>query len=107
MTEPSLPKIIGAMRIFESQSRFALSVELSDAEALLYREVFRLQQPVAIPEFENRKFIIREMSPYEGEDAPENAWRLVIEQVAPENTAQPADSNELDQYTLPKNGGEQ
>ena len=106
MTEPSLRKIIEAMRIFESQSRYALSVELRDAEALLYREVFRTQQPVAIPEFGNKKFIIRDMSPYEGEGAPENAWRLVIEQVAPENMAQPADSNELDQYTIPKYGGE-
>lgn len=68
------------MRIFESQSRLILSVVLTEAEALLYREVFRTQQPVAIPEFGNKKFFLRDICPYEGEAAPENAWRMVIEQ---------------------------
>lgn len=72
------------MKIIESQSSFQLSAVLTDAEALLYREVFRTQQPVAIPEFGNRKFIVQEISPYEGEGAPENTWRLVIKQVSTE-----------------------
>ena len=68
------------MKIFESQSRFALSVVLTDAEALLYREVFRTGQPVAIPEFGNKKFVIRDISPDDRAGAPENAWRLIVEQ---------------------------
>ena len=77
------------MKIFKSQSSFELSVILTNAEALLYYEVFRNQMSVAIPELDKKKFVIKEMDPYYGEDAPENAWHLVIEQEAAEHTTRP------------------
>jgi hypothetical protein len=77
------------MKIFESQSTFELSVVMTDAEALLYREVFRNHKPIAIPELDNKKFVIKEMSPYHGEGAPENSWHLVIKQEAAEHTMPP------------------
>ena len=77
------------MKIFKSKSRFELSVILTNAEALLYYEVFRNQMSLAIPELDNKKFVIKEMDPYYGEDAPENAWHLVIEQEAPEQATHP------------------
>lgn len=77
------------MKIFKSQSSFELSVILTNAEALLYYEVFRNQMSVAIPELNNKKFVIKEMDPYYGEDAPENSWHLVIEQEAAEQTTRP------------------
>ena len=78
------------MKIFESQSSFELAVVLTDAEALLYREVFRTQRPITIPELGNKKFIVKEMSPYQGEGAPENSWHLVIKQEAAEHPDQPS-----------------
>ena len=78
------------MKIFQSQSSFELVVVLTEAEALLYREVFRNQMGVAIPELENKKFVIKEISPYDGESAPENSWHLVIKQEAAEQTTYPA-----------------
>ena len=77
------------MKIFKSQSSFELSVILTDAEALLYYEVFRNQMSVAIPELDNKKFVIKEMDPYHGEDVPENAWHLVIQQEAAEQATHP------------------
>jgi hypothetical protein len=77
------------VKIFKSQSRFELSVILTNAEALLYYEVFRHQMSVAIPELDNKKFVIKEMDPYSGEEVPENAWHLVIEQEAPEQATPP------------------
>ena len=72
------------MKIFESQSTFELSVVMTDAEALLYREVFRNHKPIAIPEFDNKKFVIKEMSAFQGEGVRENSWHLVIKQEAPD-----------------------
>lgn len=77
------------MKIFKSQSSFELSVILTNAEALLYYEVFRNQMSVTIPELDNKKFVIKEMDPYQGEDVPENCWHLVIEQEAAEQTTPP------------------
>jgi hypothetical protein len=73
------------MKIFESQSSYELAVLLTDIEALLYGEAFRAQTPISVPELENKKFIIKEMKPYEGEGAPENSWHLVIKQEAAEH----------------------
>lgn len=84
------------MKIFESQSSYELSVVLTDIEALLYSEVFRTQTPISIPELDNKKFIIKEMKPYEGEDAPENSWHLVVKQEAPEHFIKPASSGASD-----------
>jgi len=67
------------MKIIESQASFELSVVLTDIEVLIYREVFRSQKPVAIPEFNNEKFLIKEITPYQGEGAAENSWHLVIQ----------------------------
>jgi hypothetical protein len=78
------------MKIFESQSSYELSVVLTDIEALLYGEAFRAQTPISIPELKNKKFIIKEMKPYEGEGAPGNAWHLVIKQEAAEHFTDPA-----------------
>jgi hypothetical protein len=72
------------MKIFESRSSYELSVVLTDIEALLYQEVFRTQRSVVIPELQDKKFIIKEMSRYRGEHALENAWHLVIQQESPE-----------------------
>lgn len=88
------------MKIFESQSSFELSVVLTDAEALLYREVFRAQRPISIPELGDRKFIVKEMSPYQGENAPENSWHLVIKQESAEHTIDPAASGGLTYQTV-------
>lgn len=84
------------MKIFESQSSFELAVVLTDIEALLYGEVFRAQTPISIPELDNKKFIIKEMKPYEGERAPENSWHLVVKQEAPEHLILPTDSGTSD-----------
>ena len=78
------------MKIFESQSSHELSVVLTDIEALLYGEVFRTQGSISIPELENKKFIIKEMKPYEGEGVPENSWHLVVKQEEPEHFIDPA-----------------
>jgi len=77
------------VKIFKSKSKFELSVILTNAEALLYYEVFRHQMSVAIPELDNKKFMIKEMDPYSGEGVPENCWHLVIEQEAAEETPRP------------------
>ena len=74
------------MKIFESRSSFELSVILTDIETVLYQEVFRTQQPVAIPELGNKKFIIQKMSLYHGEGTLQNAWHLVVQQETPEVT---------------------
>jgi hypothetical protein len=84
------------MKIFESQSSFELAVIMTDIEALLYGEVFRAQAPISIPEFDNKKFIIKEMKTYEGEGAPENSWHLAIKQEAPEHFIDPATSGASD-----------
>jgi len=91
------------MKIFEAQSSFELSAVLTDAEALLYREVFRTQQPITIPELDNKKFIIKEMTPYMGEGAPENSWHLVIKQEAAERTIHPTTFGASDDQS--KEGG--
>ena len=72
------------MKILESRSTYELFVVLTDIEELLYQEVFRAQVPVAIPELGNKKFIIKEMTPYHGANAQENSWHLVVEQENPE-----------------------
>lgn len=77
------------MKIFQSQSSFELVVVLTEAEALLYREVFRNQMCVAIPELDDKKFVIKEISPYDREGAPEKSWRLVIKQKEAEQTTHP------------------
>ncbi len=74
------------MRIFKSRSSFELIVVLTDAETVLYREAFRTEKPVLIPELDGRKFMIKEICPYDGDGVPENAWRLVIKQEAAEQT---------------------
>jgi hypothetical protein len=74
------------MKIFQSQSSFELVVVLTEAEALLYREVFRNQMCVAIPELDDKKFVIKEIGPYNGEGAPEKSWHLVIKQEEAERT---------------------
>jgi len=68
---------------------FELSVILTNAEALLYYEVFLHKISLAIPELDNKKFVIKEMDPYHGEGVPENSWHLVIEQEAAEETTHP------------------
>jgi hypothetical protein len=78
------------MRIFKSRSSFELVVVLTDAEAVLYREAFRTEKPVSIPELDDRKFMIKEICPYEEEGAPQKSWRLVIKQRAAEQTMHPA-----------------
>ena len=88
------------MKIFQSQSSFELVVVLTDAEALLYREVFRNQMCVAIPELDDRKFVIKEISPYDGQGAPENSWRLVIKQEAAEQTTHPTTFGTSDDQPL-------
>ena len=92
------------MKIFESQSTFELSAVLTDVEALLYREVFRTQRPITIPEFDNKKFIIKEMNRYQGEGAPENSWHLVIKQEAAEHFMDPTTSSASDDQSREENG---
>jgi hypothetical protein len=94
------------MKIFESQSSFELSVVLTDLEALLYQEAFRTQRPISIPELDNKKFIINEMSPCPGEGAPENSWHLVIKQEAAEHFMAPPASGASDDQSLEEDGGE-
>jgi hypothetical protein len=77
------------MRIFKSRSSFELVVVLTDAEAVLYREAFRAQRPVSIPELDDRKFIIKEIYPHEEAGAPPKSWRLVVDQRAAEQTLHP------------------
>lgn len=77
------------MRIFKSRSSFELVVVLTDAEAVLYREAFRTQKPVSIPELDDRKFMIKEICPHEEEGAPPKSWRLVVKQPAAEQTQHP------------------
>jgi hypothetical protein len=67
------------MKIIESRASFELSVVLTDIEVLIYREVFHSQMPVTIPELNNEKFMIKEITPYQGGGAAENAWHLVIQ----------------------------
>ena len=93
------------MKIFESQSSFELAVVLTNIEALLYQEAFRAQLPIAIPELDNKKFIINEMSPYPGEGAPENSWHLVVKQEAAEHFMDPPASGGSDDQSLEENGG--
>ena len=93
------------MIVFESQSSFELSVVLTDIEALLYQEAFRTQKPISIPELDNKKFIINEMSPYPGEDAPENSWHLVIKQEAAEHFMDPPAFGAADDQSLEEHGG--
>ena len=94
------------MIIFESRSSFELAVVLTDIEALLYQEAFRTQKPISIPELDNKKFIINEMSPYPGEGAPENSWHLVIRQEAAERFMDPPAFGASDDQTLEEHGGE-
>ena len=94
------------MIIFESQSSFELAVVLTDIEALLYQEAFRTQKPISIPELDNKKFIINEMSPYPGEGAPENSWHLVIKQEAAEHFMDPPAFGASDDQSLEEDGGE-
>jgi hypothetical protein len=93
------------MKIFQSQSSFELVVVLTEAEALLYREVFRNQMPVAIPELDDKKFVIKEISPYEGESAPENSWHLVIKQEAAEQTTYPTTFGTSDDRPVEETAG--
>ena len=67
---------------------------------------FRAQKPISIPELDNKKFIIKEMRPYEGEGAPENSWHLVIKQEAPEHFTDPATPGTSDDQPLKENGSE-
>jgi hypothetical protein len=78
------------------QSRFKLSVVLTDIEALLYQEAFRTQTPISIPELDNKKFIIKEMIPDEGEGVPENSWHLAVKQETAEHFMDPAASGASD-----------
>ena len=66
------------MKIIESQASFELSVVLTEIEVLMYREVFLRKKPIIIPELNNEKFMIKEMTPYDGEGTAENSWHLVI-----------------------------
>ena len=75
------------MKLIESQGSFQLIVILTDAEAVLYGGAFRTQRPVSIPEFGNKKFIVENFRPCEGEALPQNSWRMVIKQVAPDTNA--------------------
>ena len=72
------------MKIFKSQSTFELSVVLNDVEAVLYREAFRHQVALKIPELDGMKYIIADIRPLPGEDAPENSWQLVLKHKAAE-----------------------
>ena len=77
------------VKIFKSKSMFELSVILTNAEALLYYEVFLHKISLAIPELDNKRFVIKQMDPYSGEGMPEICWHLVIEQEAAEETTHP------------------
>ena len=92
------------MKIFQSQSSFELVVGLTEAEALLYREVFHHQMCAAIPELDDKKFVIKEISPYDGESALENSWHLVIEQAATERIIDPTTPNATDDASPAGNG---
>jgi hypothetical protein len=94
------------LKILESQSSFELAVVLTDIEALLYQEAFRTQKPITIPELDNKKFIIHEMSAHHGESAPENSWHLVIKQEAAEHFMDPPAFGASDDQTLEEHGGE-
>jgi hypothetical protein len=92
------------MKMFESRASFELSVILTNAEALLYYEVFRNKMSLKIPELGNKKFAIIEMEPYSGEGTPENSWHLVIKQEATERIVDPTTSNALDNPSPEENG---
>jgi hypothetical protein len=94
------------LKILESQSSFELAVVLTDIEALLYQEAFRTQKPITIPELDNKKFIIHEMSAHHGESAPENSWHLVIKQEAAEHFMDPPAFGAADDQSLEEHGGE-
>lgn len=88
------------MKVIKSQSSFELVVVLTDAEALLYREVFRNHMPVAIPELDDKKFVIKEICQYDGEGSPKNSWRLVIKQETAEQTPRPTTFGATDDQHL-------
>src|SRR6266498_4813325 len=92
------------MKIFESQSSFELSAVFTEAEALLYREAFRTQTPITIPELDDKKFLIKEMAPFHGEGAPENYWHLVIKQEAAEHIIDPTTFSASDDRSLEETG---
>ena len=93
------------MKVIKSRSSFELVVVLTDAEALLYREVFRNQMPVAIPELDNKKFVIKELGEHDGAGSPKNSWRLVIKQEAAEQTTHPTTFGATDGRHLEETGG--
>ena len=66
------------MKIFKSRSDFDLFAVLTDLEAVLYCEAFRTKTPVIIPELDDKVFNVQEINPYKDNDAPKNAWRLVV-----------------------------
>ena len=93
------------MKIFQSQSSFELVVVLTEVEALLYREVFRNQRCVAIPELDDKKFVIKEISPFNGEGTPEKSWHLVIKQEAAEQTTHPTTFGASNRRSLEETAG--
>jgi hypothetical protein len=72
------------MKIFESQMSYELSVILTDDEQRKYSEAFRNQAPIRISELGDKIFIIKEMTGYHWDGAPENSWHLLIRQEYPE-----------------------
>ena len=91
------------MKIFESRASYDLSVVLTNAEALLYYEVFHNKMSLKIPEFDNKKFVIMEMDPINGEGAQENSWHLVLKQEAPEHLIDPTTLNAPDDPSSEEN----
>lgn len=92
------------MKVFESRASYELSAILTNIEALLYGEAFRNRKPITIPELDNKRFVIEEMTPYQGGSAPENAWHLVIKQETAESTMPPAAFDVSDEQSLEENG---
>ena len=92
------------MKIFEARASYDLSVTLTNAEALLYYEVFHNKMSLKIPEFDNKKFVIMEMDPDSGEGTPENSWHLVIKQEATERILDSTTSSTSDNPSPEENG---
>lgn len=72
---------------------------------MLYREVFRNQMCVAIPEIDDKKFVIKEISSYHGEGAPEKSGRLVIQQKEAEQTTYPTTFGASDRQSMEETVG--
>lgn len=77
------------MKIFESLATYHLSVILTYEEELLYRNAFRSQEPIQIPELENKFYRIQSMNIYYDyfELGQDKQFGLILQEVLPKDHA--------------------